>query len=64
MCLSEKDIKTHVSHMKKWFLARGYPEIVVNNQVDKVFLVETSPLRKIWKVASEIWHFFCYYLSP
>ena len=64
MCLSQKDFKTHVSHMKEWFLARGYPEIVVNNQVDEVFLVETSPLRNIWKAASEIWHFFCYYLSP
>ena len=32
---SEKDFKTHVSHMKEWFLARGYPEKVVNNQIDK-----------------------------
>ena len=23
--------------MKEWFLARGYPEIVVNNQINKVF---------------------------
>ena len=22
--------------MKEWLLARGYPEIVVNNQIDKV----------------------------
>ena len=22
--------------MKEWFLVRGYPEIVVNNQIDKV----------------------------
>ena len=36
--------------MKEWSLARGYPEIVVNNQI-KLFLVETSLLRKIWKVA-------------
>ena len=42
----------HVSHMKEWFLARGYPEIVVSNQIDKVvFGRETSLLRKIWKVA-------------
>ena len=26
----------HVSHMKEWFLARGYPKIVLNNQIDKV----------------------------
>ena len=23
--------------MKEWFFARGYPEIVVNNQIEKVF---------------------------
>ena len=36
ICSSEKDFKTHVSHMEEWFLVRGYPEIVVNNQIDKV----------------------------
>ena len=36
--------------MKEWFLARGYPEISVNNQI-KLLLVETSLLRKIQKVA-------------
>ena len=25
ICLSEKDFKTHFSHMEEWFLARGYP---------------------------------------
>ena len=25
-----------VSHMKECFLARDYPEIIVNNQIDKV----------------------------
>ena len=35
---SEKDFKTHVFHMKEWFLERGYPEIFVNNQTDKVVL--------------------------
>ena len=33
---SEKDFKTHISHMKEWLLARGYPEIVINDQIDKV----------------------------
>ena len=32
---SEKDFKTHLSQMKEWFLARGYLEIVVNNQIEK-----------------------------
>ena len=35
---SEKDFKTHAFHMKEWFLERGYPEIFVNNQTDKVVL--------------------------
>ena len=26
----------HLSHMKEWFLARGYPKIAVNNQTNKV----------------------------
>ena len=36
ICSSEKDFKTHVSHLKEWFLARGYWEIVVNNEIDKL----------------------------
>ena len=39
----------HVSQMKERFLARGYPKTVANNQI-KLFLVDTSLLRKIWKV--------------
>ena len=40
------------TYIKEWFLARDYPEIVVNNQIDKVvFGRETSLLRKNWKVA-------------
>ena len=37
--------------MKEWFLVRGYSEIVVNNQIDKVVFGRDSLLRKIWKVA-------------
>ena len=37
--------------MKEWFSARGYPEIAINNQIDKVvFGGQTSLLRKLWKV--------------
>ena len=36
--------------MKEWFLARGYPKIVVNNQIDKLFLVEINLFRKICSV--------------
>ena len=36
ICSLEKDFKTLISHMKEWFLGRGYPETVVINQIDKV----------------------------
>ena len=36
--------------MEEWFLARGYLKAVVNNQRDKVVLVEPSLLRKLWQV--------------
>ena len=39
-CSSEKDFKTLVSRLEDRFLARGYPEIVANNQI-KLFQVET-----------------------
>ena len=35
-CLSEKDFKSHVDRMKEWFLARDYPENVVNEKINKV----------------------------
>ena len=40
---SEKDFKTHV---KEWFLARDYPEIVVNNQIGKVFFGRHQSVKK------------------
>ena len=32
--------------MKKWFLARGYPKIVVNNQIDKVVFGRDQSVEK------------------
>ena len=46
ICSSEKDFKTHVSHMKEWFLARGYSEIVVNNQIDRVISGRDQSVKK------------------
>ena len=46
ICSLEKDFKTHVSHMKKWFLARGYLKIVVNNQIDKVIFGRDQSVKK------------------
>ena len=37
ICLSEKDFRAYICKKKEWFLARGYPEIAVNGQIDKVF---------------------------
>ena len=36
----------HVFHMKEWFLARGYPEIVVNIQIDKVVFGRDQSVKK------------------
>ena len=30
--------------MKEWFLARGYPEKVVNNQIDQVVFGRDQPV--------------------
>ena len=46
ICSSEKDFKTHVSHLKEWSLATGYPEIVVNNQIDKVHFGRDQSVKK------------------
>ena len=35
ICSTEKGFKIHTSRMEEWFLARGYPAIVVNYQIDK-----------------------------
>ena len=32
--------------MKEWFLARGYPEIVVSNQIDKVVFGRNESVKK------------------
>ena len=40
----------HVSHMKEWFLARGYSKIVLNNQIDKVVFSRDKSVFSIWKV--------------
>ena len=46
ICSSEKDFKTLVSHMEEWLLARGYSEIVVNNQIDKVVFGRDQSVKK------------------
>ena len=46
ICSSEKDFKTRVSHMKEWFLARSYPEIDANNQIDKVVFDRDRSVKK------------------
>ena len=46
ICSSEKDFKGHVDRMKVWFLARDYPENVVNEQINKVVFGKNQPSRK------------------
>ena len=46
ICSSEKDFKGHVDRMKVWFLARDYPENVVNEQINKVVFGKNQRSRK------------------
>ena len=46
ICSSEKEIKTLIFHIKEYFLARGYPEIVVNNEIDKVVFGRDQSVKK------------------
>ena len=36
----------HISHMKEWFLARGYPKILVSNQIDKIAFGRDQSVKK------------------
>ena len=36
----------HISHMKEWFFARGYPKILVNNQTDKIAFGRDQSVKK------------------
>ena len=36
--------------MKEWCLARGYPEIAVNNQIDKVVFGRDQSVKKNWEI--------------
>ena len=46
ICLSEKYFRAHFHKMKEWILARGYPDKVVNYQIDKVVFGKNPPLKK------------------
>lgn len=37
---SKEDFQTHIYRTKKLYFARGYPEKVVNNQIDKIVIDE------------------------
>ena len=46
ICSSEKDYKGYIDQMKEWFLARDYPENIVNEQIKKVVFGKSQPSRK------------------
>ena len=46
ICSSEKDFKAHICKMKEWFLGRGYPEKILNDQIDKVVFGKNPPAKK------------------
>ena len=46
ICSPEKDFKAHICRMTGWFFAEGYPEKVVNDQIDKVVFGKNPPVKK------------------
>ena len=39
ICSERKDLKCHVKEQKGWFLRRGYPQRIVEEQVDRAFRI-------------------------
>ena len=37
ICSEKKDLKSHVRDLKGWFLRRGYPQRIIEEQVDRAF---------------------------
>ena len=37
ICSERKDLKSHVNDLKGWFLRRGYPQRIIEEQVDGAF---------------------------
>ena len=46
ICSSNKDFGAHICRMKKWFLIKGYPDKVLNDQIDKVVFGKNPPVKK------------------
>ena len=42
ICSAEADFVWHKKEMKSWFLKRGYPENIINREVEKVKIKETG----------------------
>ena len=51
MCSLEKDFKEKLSEMKSWFLKRGYPERIIDYEMEKVNFRENKKKSGInkWK---------------
>ena len=46
ICLSDKDFGVHICRMKKWFLVKGYPDKMLNDQIDKVVCGKNPSVKK------------------
>ena len=55
ICSSEKDFRANICKMKVWFLARGYPEKVVNDQIGKVVFGKNPPVKKSSEMVFLLW---------
>ena len=55
ICSSEKDFRANICKMKVWFLARGHPEKVVNDQIEKVVFGKNPPFKKSSEMVFLLW---------
>ena len=46
ICLPDKDFGVHICRMKKWFLVKGYPDKMLNDQIDKVVFGKNPSVKK------------------
>ena len=47
LCSSQNDFNAHISNLKDWFMARDYPQRVVSEQINKVFLESNQLVKKL-----------------
>ena len=60
ICSERKDLKSHVNDLKGWFLRRGYPQRIVEEQMDRAFRLPVKHDTQQNKIESGISLVFTY----